>query len=243
MIFLNYRKFLNSKKRSIGEYTGKESLYTPIPEFFRKILDLKKKFEESTNYPGLKVNHGKIEFPNRMIEGLFSESIDEIKEHVGRLSAQISVDAIILVGGFSESKLIYKSMKESFESIKILNPDECGISVLKGAVLYGLQPQQIAKRVSRYSYGFSIRKPFDPEVHLMHILGNKLEDVFCPIILAGEIVVANEVREYRCRVAYSGLIKVEFCGTWDTNLKYVNGCENFKPEFPCLHSGDIVGKY
>ena len=236
------------QKRCIGEYIGKDSLYIPIPEFFRKIPDLKKKFEEYTNYPGLKVNHGKIEFPNRMIEGLFSESIDEIKEHVDRLLAQNSVHAIILVGGFSESKLIYKSMKESFKNIKILNPDECGLSVLKGAVLYGLQPQQIAKRVSRYSYGFSIRKPFDPEVHrserdLMHRLGNELEDVFRPIILAGETVVANEVREYRCRAAYSGLIKVEFYGTRDANPKYVNDGENFKPEFPCLHIGDIVGKY
>ena len=178
-----------------------------------------------------------------MIEGLFSESIDEIKKHVDRLLAQNSVDAIILVDGFSESKRIYKSMKESFENIKILNPDECGLSVLKGAVLYGLQSEQIAKRVSRYSYGFSIRKPFDPEVHLMHRLCNELEDVFRPIILAGETVVSNEVREYRYRAAYSSLINVEFYGTRVTNFKYVNNCENFKPEFPCFHIGDIVGKY
>lgn len=53
----------------------------------------------------------------------------------------------------------------------------------------------------------------------MHRLGNELEDVFRPIVLAGETVVDNEVREYRCRAAYSGLIKVEFYGTRDTNPK------------------------
>ena len=144
---------------------------------------MKKKFEESTKYPGLKVNRGKIEFPNKVIEGLFSGSINEITRHVGGLLAKNSVDAIILVGGFSESELIYKSLKDTFQNIKILNPDECGLSVLKGAVMYGFQPQQIAERVSRYSYGFSIRQQFDPEIHrserdLMQKVGNNVEDVF-----------------------------------------------------------------
>ena len=182
-----------------------------------------------------------------MIKSLFSERIDRIKKHVGSLLTQNSVDAIILVGGFSESKLIYKSMKDTFQNIKILNPPECGLSVLKGAVLYGFQPQQIAERVSRYSYGFSIRVPFDPEVHcserdLVHKVDKEVEDVFRPIILAGETVVPNEVREYRCRTLYLGLIQVEFYGTRDANPKYVSDCEHFKPEFPCLHIGDIVGK-
>ena len=66
-----------------------------------------------------------------MKEGLFSEGIDETKEHVGRPLAQNTVDAIILVDGFSESKLLYKSVKEAFENTKMLNPDECGLSVLK----------------------------------------------------------------------------------------------------------------
>nr|XP_022309127.1 heat shock 70 kDa protein 12B-like [Crassostrea virginica]XP_022309128.1 heat shock 70 kDa protein 12B-like [Crassostrea virginica] len=233
------------QKRSIGENTGKRCLYIPIPECCREIPHFKKKFEESTKYPGLKVNRGKTEFPNEMIEGLF---LDKIKKHVGGLLTQNSVDAIILVGGFSESKLIYKSMKDTFQNIKILNPPECGLSVLKGAVLYGFQPQQIAERVSRYSYGFSIRVPFDPEVHcserdLVHKVDKEVEDVFRPIILAGENVVANEEREYRCRTAYLGLIQVEFYGTRDSNPKYVNDYEEFKPEFPCLHIGDIVGKY
>ena len=236
------------QKRSIGENTGKGYLQIPIPECCREIPDFEKKFEESTKYPGLKVQRGKVEFPNEMVKGLFSESLDKIKKHIAGLLAQNSVDAIILVGGFSESKLIHKLMKDTFQNIKILNPPECGLSVLKGAVLYGFQPQQISERVSRYSYGFSIRKNFDPEVHcsqrdLFHKVDNGVEDVFCPIILAGETVVANDVREYRCRTAYLGLIRVEFYGTRDSNPRYVNDHASFKPQFPCFHIGDIVGKY
>ena len=215
------------QKRGFGENTEQGCLSIPIPECCREISDFKKKFEESTKYPGLKVYRGKIEFPNKIMEGLFLESIVKITKHVGGLLAQKSVDAIILVGGFSESKLIYKSMKESFPNIKILNPHESGLSVLRGAVLFGFQPQQIAERVSRYSYGFSSRKPFDPEIHhserdFTHREGNEVEDVFSPIVLAGETVVANEVREYKCLTAYLGSIQVELYGTRDSNPKYVH---------------------
>ncbi|XP_078322009.1 heat shock 70 kDa protein 12B-like isoform X2 [Crassostrea virginica] len=236
------------QKRGFGENTGQGCLSIPIPECCREIPDFKKKFEESTKYPGLKVCRGKIEFPNKIMEGLFLESIHEITKHIGGLLAKNSVDTIILVGGFSESKLIYKSMKESFPNIKILNPPECCLSVLKGAVLYGFQPQQITERVSRYSYGFSSRETFNPKIHrserdFTHREGDELEDVFYPIIPAGETVVANEVREYKCLTAYLGMIQVELYGTRDSNPKYVHDYEQFKPEFPCLHIGDIVGEY
>ena len=36
---------------------------------------------------------------------------------------------------------------------------------------------------------------------------------------------------------------MEFYETRDANPKYVNYYEKFKPEFPCLHIGDIVRKY
>lgn len=236
------------QKRGFGENTGQGCLSIPIPECCREIPDFKKKFEESTKYPGLKVFRGKIEFPHKIMEDLFLESINEITKHVRGLLDQKSVDAIILVGGFSESKLIYKSMKESFPNIRILNPHESGLSVLRGAVLFGFQPQQIAERVSRYSYGFSSRTPFNPEIHrtprdFTHREGDELEDVFSQIILAGETVVVNEEREYKCLTAHLGLIQVELYGTRDSNPKYVHDYEHFKPEFPCLHIGDIVGEY
>ena len=64
-------------------------------------------------------------------------TIQEIICHVGGLLKKISVDAIILVGGFSESKFVYQSMKDAFKNVTILKPHEGSLSVLKGALLYG----------------------------------------------------------------------------------------------------------
>nr|XP_022310181.1 heat shock 70 kDa protein 12B-like isoform X2 [Crassostrea virginica] len=127
------------QKRSIGESFGKDYLCVLVPEFCREISHFKEKFENSAKYPGINVNRGKVEFPHRLIENLFMTTIQEIICHVGGLLKEISVDAIILVGGFSESKFVYQSMKDAFKNVLILKPHEGSLSVLKGALLYGSQ--------------------------------------------------------------------------------------------------------
>lgn len=145
-----------------------------------------------------------------------------------------AVDAIILVGKFSESTFVYKSIKGSFESsVIVLSQLECGLSVLKGAVLYGFHPKQILKK-SEYSFGFSISKPFDPVHHnnerdRVHKHYDKLEDVFLPIILAGDSILPNETSEYKCQSPDSKaeFTLVEFYATFDKDPKYVKESEPF----------------
>ena len=140
------------KKRGIGESFGTDYLSIPVPECCREIPHFKEKFENSSKYPGIKVNRGTVYFPNRLIEKLFMTIINEIIGHVGDLLDRISVDAIILVGGFSESKFVFKSMKDTFKNISILRPHESSLSVLKGALLYGFQFLEHGKNLSIHSY-------------------------------------------------------------------------------------------
>lgn len=163
---LELQQNFERQKRSIGEKTQNQHLYIPLPECLREVEDIKGKLQGSTKYSGIRYERGKVEFPLKMIEDLFKEPIRDITSQISQLMKNNAVDAIILVGGFSESTFVYKSIKDLFESsVIVLSPPECGLSVLKGAVLYGFHPQQISKRVSRYSYGFSISKPFDSVLH------------------------------------------------------------------------------
>jgi hypothetical protein len=45
---------------------------------------------------------------------------------------------------------------------------EAGLSVLKGAVLFGHKPDYIASRVMRFSYGTDVTRLFDPKCHEQH---------------------------------------------------------------------------
>lgn len=92
---------------------------------------------------------GHVDFLLQIIQDLYKESIRDINSQTGQLMRNNAVDAIILVGKFSESTFVYKSIKGSFESsVIVLSPLECDLSVLKGAVLYGFHPKQILKKVS-----------------------------------------------------------------------------------------------
>lgn len=248
---LELQQMFEIKKRSTGERTSREFLAIVLPECIRRIPEFERKLEKSTKYPKIRVRRGKVEFPLEMIKDLFKEPIHDVTSQINQLLVNNSVDAIILVGGFSESQLVYKSIKEKIKkkiqpSVLILNPPDCGLSVLKGAVLFGFKPQQISKRVSRYSYGFSISKPFDSVLHnnerdRVHKHYDNLEDVFSAIVRAGDSVFPNEVREYKCRPAERGpgFSLVEFYATLDNDPKYVKEPESFIPKFCCHHIGDI----
>lgn len=87
---------------------------------------------------------GHVDFLLQIIQDLYKESIRDINSQTGQLMRNNAVDAIILVGKFLESTFVYKSIKGSFESsVIVLSQLECGLSVLKGAVLYGFHPKQI----------------------------------------------------------------------------------------------------
>ncbi|CAG2202057.1 unnamed protein product [Mytilus edulis] len=76
--------------------------------------------------------------------------IEITKIHCGGIAAAINtskhsevsdIQQIIMVGGFAECELVQKAMEDRFPNIEIFLPEKAGLAVLKGAVMYGHQPQ------------------------------------------------------------------------------------------------------
>ncbi|XP_076100918.1 heat shock 70 kDa protein 12A-like [Mytilus galloprovincialis] len=103
-----------------------------------------------------------------VMKTLFEKTINNIiklvKDILRKSSAQ-DVPLLLLVGGFAECPLIQSAMGKEFSEKRIIIPEEAGISVLKGAVLFGHKPDYIASRVMQFSYGTDISKTFDPDRH------------------------------------------------------------------------------
>ncbi|XP_053400594.1 heat shock 70 kDa protein 12A-like [Mercenaria mercenaria] len=90
-----------------------------------------------------------------IVKGFFEKSIGNIVKHVkGLLKESINsdVEAIVMVGGFSESPLLQENFRDNFPNLKIIVPEENGLAVLKGAVVFGHNPATISQR--RLSKGF-----------------------------------------------------------------------------------------
>lgn len=61
--------------------------------------------------------------------------------------------------------MLQKTIREAFPNQKVIVPQDAGLAVLKGAVLYGYEPTTISDRVCRYTYGLRSSKNFDGTLH------------------------------------------------------------------------------
>lgn len=74
------------------------------------------------------------------------------------------VKTIVLVGGFSESKVVQSIFKDSFPNNKVFIPMGADMAVLKGAAIYGFDSKIIETRICPYTYGIKLERKFNPKV-------------------------------------------------------------------------------
>jgi hypothetical protein len=57
-----------------------------------------------------------------------------------------------MVGGFSESEILQIEIRNAFPDLQLFIPMEGGVSVLKGAVIYGHSPKTLGIRLCNFTY-------------------------------------------------------------------------------------------
>ena len=115
-----------------------------------------------------------------------------------------------LVGGLSQSRVIKEYIKKTYPHLEIFHPHESDLAVVRGAVQFGLDPNIVTARVSRYTYGIAVFEDFNEEKHD----GDKKErrgkkyvckDVFSRKLTRGESVTIGK-----------SVIKINVYETFDT---------------------------
>lgn len=104
----------------------------------------------------IKVMGDKIRVDADVFKTFFQGPVKSVVDHVRKLLQEPEVrgcSAIVMVGGFSESPMLQENIRSNFQRLNIIIPDEAGLAVLKGAVIYGHSPTTIAERVCKYTYG------------------------------------------------------------------------------------------
>ncbi|GES97296.1 hypothetical protein GLOIN_2v1884551 [Rhizophagus clarus] len=95
------------------------------------------------------------------VKAMFDPIIDKILRLIHKqLHTNYNCSALILVGGFSESKYLQSRIKKEFSSkIKIISiPPQPVTSIIKGAVQYGLREEIVFSRVLKWTYGTDITR-------------------------------------------------------------------------------------
>lgn len=135
------------------------------------------------------------------MEGLFCKTVENIRKHIENIINQkdMNIEHIFLVGGFAESLILQKEIKDSFSfNQKVIIPQGVSLAILKGAVLFGLDPTTINIRRLRMTYGVGVLNRFIYGVHPREKLVIKdgiqwCADVFDKFVVNGQSVDVGDV--------------------------------------------------
>ncbi|RXM32634.1 Heat shock 70 kDa protein 12A [Acipenser ruthenus] len=136
------------------------------------------------------------------MNALFKPTIDHIIQHLSDLFEKPEVSDIkflFLVGGFSESPLLQQAIQTMLGGrCRIIIPYDVGLTILKGAVLFGLDPSVIKVRRSPLTYGVGVLNRYvegkhPPEKMLLKDGTRWCTDVFDKFISADQSVALGEM--------------------------------------------------
>ncbi|XP_041125066.1 heat shock 70 kDa protein 12A-like isoform X2 [Polyodon spathula] len=135
------------------------------------------------------------------MNALFKSTIDHIIQHLSDLFEKPEVSDIkflFLVGGFSESPLLQQAIQTMLGGrCRIIIPHDVGLTILKGAVLFGLDPSVIKVRRSPLTYGVGVLNRYvegkhPPEKMLLKDGTRWCTDVFDKFISTDQSVALGE---------------------------------------------------
>lgn len=172
---LDYNEMMRCFEMAKKSFKGNENsdISTRFPANLAELLESKagcsiSNIIENSRFSGkLRVKRDKLFIDRELFQSFYSESISmtikEIKDILKHDRCR-DVSAVMLVGGFSECPMLQEAIKDALD-LEVFIPVEGGLSVLKGAVIYGHDSSIVTSRVCNYTYGVSISLPFKEGEH------------------------------------------------------------------------------
>lgn len=240
--YIDFFREFEVKKREITPNKDID-VRTRIPTSLKEIFE--KETEETipdvlaqTNFAGkISLMGDKLRVDVSIYKEFFAEAITGIVDHVTGLFEEPSTkgtSAILMVGGFSESAMLQSAIRKAFPDKLLIIPEEAGLVVLKGAVVFGHRPAVIENRVCKYTYGIELNPLFDVN---MYDTSRRFEsngvfyckEVFDKHVEMGETLTYGEPQSERLYAPLTNTqdnVKVVVYASSDTNPKYITdkGC-------------------
>jgi len=173
--YLDMQREFETKKRAF-RFDSKSLITFKIPS---KLRDLSEKYAGKSlssliNGKGLgeKVvlaGKDKLRMNPSVLKSCMDVPLKSLFEHVRQLFLEPtmrSVNTVILVGGFGESNYVYERMKKEFPDKQIKTPNEAGLVVLKGAVLFGHLPRLVTSRVVKSTFGIALDQMYHDKLSI-----------------------------------------------------------------------------
>uniref|UniRef100_A0A8C3R9M5 Heat shock protein family A (Hsp70) member 12B n=1 Tax=Cyanoderma ruficeps TaxID=181631 RepID=A0A8C3R9M5_9PASS len=147
-------------------------------------------------------SQGMLRMSPEAMNELFQPTITHIIQHIDALLKKPEVRGVkflFLVGGFAESAMLQRAVQAAFgHRCRLIVPQDVGLTILKGAVLFGLDPGVVRVRRSPLTYGVGVLNKFvegkHPREKLLVKEGkNWCTDIFEKFVAVDQSVALGEV--------------------------------------------------
>ncbi|KAH1613864.1 hypothetical protein KXV74_004355 [Aspergillus fumigatus] len=138
--------------------------------------------------PTVPIEDGFFHLSSDDVERIFDPIVCDVEELIAGQVASItrvglSIEAIILVGGFGSSEYLFRRVQKQYPTIKVLQPPDAWSAVVRyksshiktmtvfanelssGAVQRGLEGNRVECRIARRNYGVEFRTDWNPITH------------------------------------------------------------------------------
>ena len=225
--------------------TSDRGVVVPLPYALHKLVET-----EGKNLPevvkananlGVEWHNGSLYLTTKAALGLFDEVIQNLINAIREIVKDeelLNLDYVFLVGGFSQSDLIQKAIKDLFavtnKQCKVIVPYEGQTAIVKGAVLFAFQPMKISSRIARASYGFDVSKEFDEKEHDARYIATMAGKQWCAglfstVIRKGEILNIGTVKKHKLRTnnesKYDEFTLLHMYRSPEKDVKYITECK------------------
>lgn len=176
--------------------------------------------------------HGTLRLHPDTLVSLFHPVTDKIVGHIHTLLDHprlAGISHLFLVGGFAESQVLQHEIRKAFEMrLRVVIPHDVSLSILKGAVFFGIDPTVVKIRRSALTYGVGVLNPFEPKLHPLHkqvIKGGKewCTDIFEAYVHADQAVSLDDtvVKSYTPAVESQTSITITLFATDSPQAQFV----------------------
>ena len=105
-------------------------------------------------------------FPNKIFFDLINEHARKISNLLMDIYKKVEdINCILYVGGYSTNEILLNKIKNEFQNVVHLRPLRPEVAVVKGAVLFGLNPDINKIRKAPYTIGFNCDHVWDDAIH------------------------------------------------------------------------------
>lgn len=217
--YLLIERQFEAKKRGIGLNSERKIIISFPSSLFETFSKLRPNITLDDNLKALGLSEKIRKKSDKLIINPeivkpFFRSIDDIILHVKNLLLVArekgnKIRTILVVGGYADSPVLQEKLREEFKPYNIIYPEEAVLAVLKGAVMFGHNPNLISERICQRTYGIASNAPFDykkhPYTHRLVVEGREMcTDIFKIMVRKSDtLIVGKSSFSIQCSPSYS----------------------------------------